>query len=334
VDFLAKGLIEPRFIIKEGFEPCYIKVYEERKLEQKFEQLLEIIKECRGCPRNCGAMRLEDKKTGTCRSGRYAIVSSFFPHHGEEDCLRGWNGSGTIFFSNCNLKCIFCQNYEISWLGEGRETSPEELASMMLYLQKRNCHNINFVTPTHMVAQIFEALLIAIPKGLRLPLVYNTGGYDSPEVIKILEGVIDIYMPDFKYWQPEVAKRFAAAEDYPDVIKEVVKIMHNQVGPLMFDSHGIALRGVLIRHLVLPNNLASTREVARFLCKEVSPDTYINVMAQYYPAGRVHLVREKYLDVSRRLTTREYEDAVKSVQEEGLTRLDVRFPRDPSLYFG
>ena len=258
---------------------------------------------------------------GICRTGRYARVSSYFPHHGEEDCLRGWNGSGTIFFSWCNLRCVFCQNYDISHRGEGVEVHPERLARMMLHLQSLGCHNINFVTPEHVVPQVLEALVIAVEGGLRLPIVYNTSAYDSMESLRLLDGVVDIYMPDFKIWDPEKAHRYLKARDYPEVARRVIKEMHRQVGVLKFDEHGLAKRGVLVRHLVMPGDVAGTEHILRFLAAEVAPDTYVNIMAQYYPAGMVS--SERYPEINRRITSQEYWRAIRLAEELGL-RLDER----------
>jgi len=257
-----------------------------------------------------------------CKVGRYAIVSSYFPHHGEEDCLRGWRGSGTIFLSGCNLRCVYCQNFEISWGLEGAPARPERLAGMMLELQARGCHNINFVTPEHVVPQIMEALPLAISGGLRLPLVYNTSGYDSLESLALLDGIVDIYMPDFKYWEPEMARTYSRAPDYPEVAKRALKEMHRQVGDLVMDERGVAQRGLLIRHLVLPDNIAGTREVMNWIARELSPNSYVNVMAQYHPAGKVS--GKEFAALNRCLTAREFEAAVEAACRAGLTRLDSR----------
>ncbi len=249
-----------------------------------------------------------------CRTGRLAVVSSFFPHHGEETCLRGWGGSGTIFFTHCNLRCVFCQNWDISWLGEGRPVHAEQLARMMLSLQRAGCHNINFVTPSHVVPQILEALVLAVAGGLRLPLVYNTGGYDRVETLELLEGVIDIYMPDIKFFDPQLARRWAAAPDYPEVVRAAVREMHRQVGDLEIDEQGIAHRGLLVRHLVMPNALQDTEQVMRFLAEEISPNTFVNVMPQYHPEGRAW----HYPELARRITSEEYRQALAVARRYGL----------------
>ena len=247
---------------------------------------------------------------------------SYFPHFGEEDCLRGWNGSGTIFFSMCNLRCVFCQNYDISQAGEGQITKPERLAAMMLELQAQGCHNINFVTPEHVVPQILEALPLAVAGGLRLPIVYNTSAYDSMDSLRFMNGIVDVYMPDFKFWDSRLALKYVLAKDYPDAAQRAIKEMHRQVGELKVDETGLAKRGVLVRHLVMPGGIAGTREIMEFLAREVSPHTYVNVMAQYYPAGRVSA--EKFSEINRRLTRPELIEARQAAHEAGLHRLDER----------
>jgi putative pyruvate formate lyase activating enzyme len=278
-----------------------------------------MLENCRLCPRECDVNRLEDEK-GVCRTGRLAMVSSYSPHFGEEDPLVGINGSGTIFFTNCNLLCVFCQNWEISHLGEGREVSSKSLAGMMLHLQEQSCHNINFVTPSHVIAQILEALSYAVEGGLKIPLVYNTGGYDSVASLRMLEGIFDIYMPDFKFWDPEMARRYLKAPDYPERAREAIKEMHRQVGDLILDENGIALRGVLLRHLVMPGGLAGTREIMRFVARDISRNTYVNIMDQYRPCGNA----SNYPPLDRSITPDEYEEALRSAREEGITRLDGR----------
>lgn len=265
--------------------------------------------------------RLADR-TAVCKTGRYARVSSHCPHFGEEDCLRGWRGSGTIFFSWCNLRCQFCQNYDISQLGHGEEARPERLAEMMLELQSEGCHNINFVTPEHVVPQILEALVLAAEGGLRLPVVYNTSAYDSMESLHLVDGVVDIYMPDFKIWDSRLALKYLLAKDYPEAARRAIREMHRQVGELKTDEHGLAKRGVLVRHLVMPGDVAGTRSVMRFLAREISPHTYVNVMEQYHPAGKVSA--EKFPEINRSITRREYEDAVSAAREAGLHRFDER----------
>jgi putative pyruvate formate lyase activating enzyme len=258
-----------------------------------------------------------------------ARVSSYFAHFGEEDCLRGWRGSGTIFFSHCDMRCQYCQNYEISILGEGRDIEPEDLARMMLELQSEGCHNINFVSPTHVVPQILAALAIAVEAGLRLPLVYNTGGYDAVETLQLLDGIVDIYMPDAKYADAEVARKYSKVRDYPAVNQAAIKEMHRQVGDLFIGPDGLARRGLLVRHLVLPGGLAGTAEVMHFLAQEVSPNTYVNIMDQYRP---VYKARE-LPPLDRTLRWEEYEAAVEAARAAGLWRFDTRRERDGHLRF-
>jgi len=308
------------------FEPAYLRLYESGELKRRVGRALEALKSCEVCPRDCGVDRLADK-FAVCKTGRYAVVSSYFAHFGEEDCLRGSKGSGTIFFSGCNLRCVFCQNFDISWQLRGTPAPPEKLAAMMLELQAEGCHNINFVTPEHVVPQIIEALPLAIEGGLRLPLVYNTSAYDSMESLELMEGVVDIYMPDFKYWDSEMARKYSKAPDYPEAARRAIKEMHRQVGELVTDEEGLAVRGLMIRHLVMPEQIAGTREVMRWIAQELSPHTYVNVMAQYYPAGKVS--RQEYPEINRRLTSPEYEAALDEAGRAGLKRLD---PRRPSYY--
>jgi putative pyruvate formate lyase activating enzyme len=315
------GNVAEVFRAAEPFEPAYLKTFESGELARKVEEAIASLEKCRVCPWNCEIDRLADK-TKVCRTGRYARVGSHFPHFGEEDCLRGWNGSGTIFFSWCNLRCVFCQNFDLSQQGEGREVRPEALAEMMLTLQARGCHNINFVTPEHVVPQILEALPLAIRSGLRLPIVYNTSAYDSLESIRLMEGIVDIYMPDFKFWDPDLAKRYLKARDYPEAARAAIKEMHRQVGPLVFDGVGLAKRGLLVRHLVMPGGTGGTEAIMRFLATEISPDTYVNIMAQYYPAGKVDA--ENYPEINRIVAPREYQDAIRMAYEAGLSRLDQR----------
>ncbi len=301
--------------------PAYLELYESGELQQRVEEAIARLADCTCCPRDCHADRLHDDiRRAVCRTGRYARVASYFPHFGEEDCLRGWNGSGTIFFSWCNLRCVFCKNFDISWEGMGRETRREQLAAMMLKLQDRGCHNINFVTPEHVVPQVLEGVYHAVRRGLRLPIVYNTSAYDCLDSLQRMDGVVDIYMPDFKFWDPEVAKWAIKARDYPEVARRAIKEMHRQVGDLEIGPDGIARRGLLVRHLVMPNNLAGTREIMKFLAEEISPNTYVNIMAQYHPAGRA----DRYELLDRRITRREFEEAVQAALDAGLTRIDAR----------
>ena len=311
------------FLSSQDFEPAYLRLYRTGELQERARQAVEGLAACRICPRDCRVDRLADK-TAACRTGRYARVGSYFAHFGEEDCLRGWNGSGTIFFSWCNLRCQFCQNFDISQAGHGHEARPERLAQMMLELQDMGCHNINFVTPEHVVPQILEALPLAIERGLRLPIVYNTSSYDSMESLRQMDGVVDIYMPDFKIWDSRTALKYLLAKDYPEAARRVIKEMHRQVGELKVDEHGLAKRGVLVRHLVMPGAIGGTREIMKFLASEVSPHTYVNIMSQYYPAGKVS--KGKYLEINRGITRQEDLDALTAAREAGLYRFDERRP--------
>jgi len=283
------------------------------ELRRRVAAAYRRLKSCDLCPRRCGVNRLKGER-GACRGGREAVVSSYGPHFGEEAPLVGTRGSGTIFFAYCTLHCVFCQNYELSHHGEGEPVSVARLARMMLALELMGCHNINLVSPTHFVPQILAALAKAAAEGLNLPIVYNTGGYESLETLKLLDGIIDIYMPDFKYTDPESAAKYSGARDYPQVVKEALKEMQRQVGDLTLNEQGIALRGLLVRHLVLPENLAGTKEVIAFLAREVSPRCFINVMAQYYPAYRAR----EFPPLDRRITRAEYAAAVKAARDAGL----------------
>ena len=306
--------------------PSYLNL-KERKLKEKIAQLFEILKNCEICPRKCHVNRLKGEK-GYCQLGFLPKISSFHPHFGEEIPLVGKGGSGTIFLASCNLSCIYCQNYEISQLRIGREVSFERLAQMMLELQRIGCHNINFVTPTPQVPQILKALEIAIKKGLRIPLVYNTSSYDSIEVLKILDGVFDIYLPDAKYSDNVIAKKYSNAPNYFEIMKAVIKEMHRQVGDLKIADRdleiddlkipkGVAIRGLLVRHLVLPNDLAGSEKIFEFLAKEVSKNTFLNIMDQYYPCYKAF----QYPELSRRITKAEFERAIKLAKKFGLNRL-------------
>jgi putative pyruvate formate lyase activating enzyme len=283
-------------------------------LQDRARDALARLEACDICPRRCGANRLQDER-GFCRSGRWARVADFAPHFGEEAPLVGQSGSGTIFFCGCNLSCVFCQNYDISQQDQGQEVSAQALARMMLALQRQGCHNINFVTPTHVVPQILEALVLAREEGLHVPLVYNSSGYDSVDTLRLAEGIFDIYMPDAKYGSDEMALKYSKASWYTHYMKTAILEMHRQVGDLVIQD-GIAKRGLLVRHLVLPGDLAGTAEVVRFLAEEISRETYLNVMAQYRPEYSAC----DYPELDRRLTVKEYRDAVKLAAEAGLTR--------------
>jgi putative pyruvate formate lyase activating enzyme len=302
-------------------EPAYLHLFADGTLQNRAREAVARLKSCRLCPRQCGAERLSGH-VGVCRIGRQARVASYHAHFGEEEPLVGRHGSGTIFFSGCNLLCAFCQNFEISHLNEGSEATAEQLAGMMLALAARSCHNINLVTPTHVVAQILETLPLAAERGLRLPLVYNCGGYESVETLRLLDGVVDIYMPDFKFWEDRWAERFCRAPDYRERACAALQEMHRQVGDLELDAAGLARRGLLVRHLVMPNGIAGTAEIMRFLAHEVSRRTYVNVMAQYRPCGKA--VGDD--TVGRPLQRREYEEAIRLARAAGLTRLDGLVP--------
>jgi putative pyruvate formate lyase activating enzyme len=303
----------------QALEPVYLETHRRGLLTGKVAAAYDILSQCNLCPRNCLIDRHHGER-GLCRTGDQPVVSSYSAHFGEEDPLVGQHGSGTIFFTHCNLYCIFCQNYEISHGGEGEEISIPDLAAMMILLQKRGCHNINFVTPSHQVYQILAALVPAIDAGLNVPLVYNTGGYDALETLRLLDGVVDIYMPDFKFWDPAVAQDLCQAEDYPEIARQALKEMHRQVGDLVVDDNGVAMRGLLVRHLVLPDGLAGTKEIMEFLAQEISPNTYVNVMGQYRPCGRAH----EHPSLRKHLTALEHEQAQQMAREAGLTRLDRR----------
>ncbi|MBN2186062.1 MAG: radical SAM protein [Dehalococcoidia bacterium] len=296
---------------------AYLELHHRGELKSRVEAAKSLLESCSVCPRCCGVNRLEGE-IGKCHTSDEAVVSSYGPHFGEEPPLVGKHGSGTIFFTNCNLRCIFCQNYSISQLGEGKKVSKEELAYMMLSLQAQGCHNINLVSPTHVVPQILEALEIAIESGLHLPLVYNSGGYDSIETLKLLNGIIDIYMPDMKYSDEEIATEFSGIGNYPSINKAAVKEMHHQVGDLEISKEGIAQRGLLARHLVLPNGLAGTKEVVDFLAREISPNTHVNIMDQYHPCYKAPQVP----GLARRISPAEFQEAIELAYQAGLSRLD------------
>jgi putative pyruvate formate lyase activating enzyme len=292
------------------------------ELERRAAEAFELLGErCIVCPRGCRVDRRADV-AGLCAIGRYAVVASYFPHFGEEDCLRGRRGSGTIFFSGCNLRCVFCQNHDISWQVRGELVTPQRLAEMMLELQTIGCHNINWVTPEHVVPQILEAVPLALDGGLRLPIVYNTSAYDSHESLRLIEGIVDVYMPDFKLWSSETAKRYLKRADYPEVARESIKEMYRQVGDLVLDGHGMARRGLILRHLVMPGLIEETEAILRFVAEELGQGCYVNLMAQYYVSGKVGQDGQ-YEEIARRVNRDEYERALALAQQLGL-RLDPR----------
>ncbi len=314
VDELPADLTEPR-------QPAYAKLEAEGKLAKRVEQAYSILEKCELCPCRCGVNRREGKK-GFCRAPEKAMVYSHHSHFGEELPLVGQGGSGTIFFSNCSLRCVFCQNWPIAHEGRGREVSDEALADMMLDLQRKGCHNINLVTPTHVMPNIVSATLIALKKGLHLPLVYNTSGYELAKNIKLLDGIVDIYLPDLKFMDGAEAQRynFAAASDYPQMAQESIIEMHRQVGNLVTGERGIALRGLMVRHLVMPNRVAGTREFVKWVAENLSTATYVNIMAQY----RVEHRAFEYERIARAITAEEFVEGMEWAREAGLTNLDER----------
>lgn len=299
--------------------PAYAEAHEKGELVRRVREFVNGLASCRLCPRRCGVNRLEDER-GFCRTGRWAVVSSYGPHFGEEEPLVGSRGSGTLFFTHCNLQCCFCQNYDISHGGAGEEVRAEGLARIMMHLQNQGCHNINLVSPSHVAAQILESLPLAVEAGLRVPLVYNTGGYDLPETVRLLDGVIDIYMPDYKFTRSDVAGQSAEAPDYPEIVRDTLKEMHRQVGDLRMDASGLACRGLLIRHLVLPGGLAGTKDAMNWIAEHVSRETYVNIMDQYRPCGTA----SRNSGLSRRITPDEYQEAIDFARRSGLHRLDSR----------
>lgn len=296
---------------------AYLELRRSAKLKERVEAARALLESCRLCPRCCGVNRL-DGELGQCHTANEAVVSSCGPHFGEEAPLVGKHGSGTIFFTNCNLRCVFCQNYSISQLGEGERVSKEELALMMLSLQARGCHNINLVSPTHVVPQILEALEIAIESGLHVPLVYNSGGYDSVETLRVLDGIVDIYMPDMKYGEENIARELSGIDDYPQVNKAAIREMHRQVGDLQTSLEGVAQRGLLVRHLILPKGLAGTKDVVDFIAREISPNTYVNIMAQYHACYKAYEIPSLAMPISKA----EFQEAVELAYQAGLSRLD------------
>jgi len=306
--------------MQEPDYPSYRALGESGELAERIERAYMLLESCTLCPRRCRINRLNDER-GFCRTGHLPVISGYRPHFGEEPPLVGHNGSGTIFVTHCNLACQFCQNYDISQCGKGEEVSCENLGEMMMYLQEQGCHNINLVTPTHIIPQILAGLEIAIQDGLRIPLVYNSGGYDSVETLRLLDGIVDIYMPDAKYGNDEVASALSHAQNYVAVMKAGITEMHRQVGDLVIDK-GIAVRGMIIRHLVLPDNLAESDRVLPWIAREISPDSYVNIMDQYHPSwhaasdNNVSLPRSLH----RRISPEEYRFAIQCALGNGLHR--------------
>ncbi len=303
----------------ETFAPAYLKTYEKGLFPDLAHKAHHMLKACAVCPRKCGVDRTRDE-LGFCGAGYLPEVSSQSPHFGEESPLVGQHGSGTIFLTHCNLGCLYCQNYSISHSGDGVKISVQQLADVMVGLQRRGCHNINFVSPTHFVPQILKALPRAIEMGLNVPLVYNTGGYDSVKTLRLLDGVFDIYMPDFKYSLGKISQEYSHAPDYPAIAKKALKEMFRQVGDLRIDEKGLALRGLLVRHLVLPNGLAGTKDIMRFLAEKISKNTYVNIMDQYQPCGNIPLDSP----LRRTISSEEYSQAIAIAKKEGITRLDKK----------
>ena len=302
------------------WQPAYAKLEQKGELGQRVEMAYSIFEDCRLCPRQCGANRIDGER-GYCKAPSQAMVYSVHPHFGEEISLVGKGGSGTIFFSNCNLRCVFCQNWPISIEGHGKEYTDNQLAAMMLHLQKIGCHNVNLVTPTHVMPNIVQATRIAYQNGLRIPLVYNTSGYESVEILKILDGVVDIYLPDFKYMDADKAAKFSSgASDYPDMAKSAIREMHRQVGLHQVDPRGIARRGVMIRHLVMPNRVAGTQAFVKWVAENLPRDTYVNIMHQYH----VDYKAFDYPEIWRAITVDEYLEAMQWAHEAGLTNLDPK----------
>jgi len=311
--------------MSSSFEPAYLKSLISGELQKHVSTAYENLTHCTLCAWECGVDRRAGI-LGICRTGELARVSSAGAHMGEEDPLRGWRGSGTIFFSRCNLRCQYCQNHDISQADSGELVEPEKLAATMLELQDYGCHNINFVSPSHVIPQILAAVAIAAQAGLRVPLVYNTGGYDSLNALELLDGVFDIYMPDMKYASKQIARHYSKIPNYPQVNQAAIKEMHRQVGDLVINEKGLALRGLLVRHLVLPNGLAGTEEIIRFLATEISPNTYLNLMDQYRPAYLVQQFPNKYPKLKRSIKTDEFQQAYELARTAGLHRLDERNP--------
>jgi len=294
--------------------PAYLESAKNGKLNSLIEEAYKLLESCTICPRRCKVNRLKNEK-GFCNTGINPKVCSFLPHHGEEPPISGYNGSGTIFFSQCNMACAYCQNYEFSQMEEGREVELEELADFMLQLQKLNCHNLNLVTPTHVMPQILKALSLAIVNGFKLPIVYNTGGYELAQILKLLEGIVDIYLPDMRYAEAAASLKYSSAPDYPKYNQEALKEMHRQVGIAQINKSGVIEKGLIIRHLVLPNNISGTDKVMRFIAQELSKDTYISLMSQYYPCFKAG----EFPELSRRITQEEYQEAQKAMESHGLS---------------
>ena len=312
--------VEETATVDPNFEPAFLKLHRTGELKKRGEDMWNIMNSCKLCPKMCGVNRLAGEK-GFCRANSQVIVSSYHPHFGEESPLVGKGGSGTIFFSNCSLRCVFCINWEISWEGRGDRTSIEDLANMMLDLQKRGCHNINLVTPTHYSPQLVLALDIAAAKGLKLPIVYNTCGWERLEILKMLDGIVDIYLPDFKYSDSKMAAKYSSgAETYPEMTQKALLEMHRQVGVAKPAEDGLMYRGLMIRHLVMPNNVGGSKKVIEWIAENLPKDTYLNIMSQYRPMYKAF----NYPEISRRITPEEYKEVVSRAKELGLTNLEIQ----------
>ncbi len=298
-------------------QPAYLRLLASGELSKRVQAAGELLASCTVCPRECRVNRLAGEK-GNCLTGHSAMVSSYGPHFGEEKPLSGWRGSGTIFLARCNLNCLYCQNHDISQTSAGEEMEPEQIAGLMLRLQSYGCHNINLVSPTHVVPQLLAAISTAACSGLRLPIVYNSGGYDSVPTLRLLDGVVDIYMPDMKYASADAALRYSNIPGYPQVNRAAVQEMHRQVGDLLLDERGIALRGLLVRHLILPNRLAGSAEIFDFIAREISTSTYLNLMDQYRP----EYMAQQHPELNRRITSEEYQEVIRLARQAGLNRLD------------
>jgi len=334
-----RGLyLAPPFLVSD-YQPRARHAYRTGLLKERMEEAREELRSCEICPRNCAVNRLENRM-GACHTGRLAIVSSAFPHFGEESVLQGWQGSGTIFFGMCNLRCVFCQNWDISQKKNGWELKAEEIADLMLKLQtETKCHNINLVTPEHVVPQVIEAVYHAVELGLNLPIVYNTSGYDSLRSLQLLDGIVDIYMPDFKFWTAETSLKLCKAKDYPDVTKRVIKEMHRQVGDLIFDESGLAKSGLLVRHLVMPGLLEEGKRILEFMAKDISVDTYVNIMEQYRPTFKVGTGETRsrggfttYDEIDRPVQSAEMEEMHAHAKKIGLWRLENNELLTPPLH--
>ncbi|MDW7759987.1 MAG: radical SAM protein [Acidobacteriota bacterium] len=314
----AAGVPALLMTLKESaIYPSYLKLHADGTLARRAEELRAHYSECSLCPRDCRVDRTKGE-IGKCRASAKVRVSSAFPHFGEEPPLVGTKGSGTIFLSHCGLRCVYCQNHTISIDGQGQDISVATLSDAMLGVQRHGCHNVNLVTPTHFLPSIVSALTDAVPRGLKIPIVYNTGGYEKADILRLLDGIVDIYLPDFKYWNPETAARLSArAYNYPHYARDAFREIHRQVGVLQTDARGVAVRGLMVRHLVLPNDASGTRDVFRFIARELSPDHYVNVMRQYRPEHRAN----EFPEISRRLTSKEFSQALVWAREAGLTRI-------------